>query len=124
MMRLVKSGVWKWACLIAVLVLDGVLRRPIPDPTMATLSALAGREVAIVDDPPGLVFEADEAETPAPPVGLVRVRSGPLTGQVGTWAGLAGPRRFGAGTLLEAGFVRIRDQPPTAIPLADLERWA
>jgi hypothetical protein len=55
---------------------------------------------------------------------LVRVRSGPLAGAEGTWAGLAGPRRFPAGVTLEAAFVQFGGRPPVAIPIGDLERFA
>ena len=61
---------------------------------------------------------------PAPVPNLVRVRSGPLAGAEGTWAGLAGPRRFPAGVTLEAAFVRFGERPPVAIPIGDLERFA
>ena len=54
----------------------------------------------------------------------MRVTSGPLAGAEGTWAGLAGPRRFPAGVSLEAGLVRFGDRPPIAVPLGDLERFA
>lgn len=104
----------------AVLVLDGLVRRPIASPVMGLLAALAGREVAIVESPPALLFE--ERPPVAPAAGWVRVRHGPLAGREGRWVGLAGPRRFAAGTHLEAGLVALDDGPPAAIPLVDLER--
>lgn len=107
----------------AVLVLDGSLRRPIASPVMALLEALAGQEAGIVGDPPRLVFDAPAVAIPAPDPSWLRVRSGPLAGQEGRWAGLAGARRFAAGTHLEAGFVRFGDEAPVALPLADLERY-
>jgi hypothetical protein len=107
----------------AVLVLDGAMRRPIAEPVMAILAAAAGREVAIVDDPPGLVIDAPDLLVPEVPVGLVRVRNGPLAGRTGTWQGLGGLRRFEAGTHLESGLVAFDDKPAVALPLADLERW-
>jgi hypothetical protein len=107
-----------------VLVLDGATRRPIATAVMAVLAALAGREVAIIVDPPSLVFDEPGVSIPAPDPGWIRVRSGPLAGQEGRWAGLAGPRRFGPGTHLEAGFVEIPGEPPVALPLNDLERYA
>ena len=108
----------------AVLVLDGALRRPIASAIMAVLAALAGREVAVVTDPPALVFDEPALSIPTPDPGWVRVRSGPLAGGEGRWVGLAGPRRFGPGTHLEAGFVEFPGEEPVALPLNDLERYA
>ena len=51
----------------AVLVLDGAVRRPLSSPVMGVLRALAGREVAIVDDPPALVFDQPDLDLPPPP---------------------------------------------------------
>jgi hypothetical protein len=106
----------------AVLVLDGVLRRPIASPVMELLASLEGTEVAIVGDPPQLLFRRVES-VPTPPADWVRVASGPMAGREGRWAGPAGPRRFGAAVHLEAGFVRFDDGPATPVPLADLERF-
>ncbi len=106
----------------AVLVLEGATRRPLPSPVMDVLGALAGQEVAIVGDPPALVFEVD-MDVPIPPPDLVRVRGGPLGGREGTWAGVVGPRRFAGGVHLEAGSVRFPDGSVTAVPLGDLERF-
>ena len=108
----------------AVLVLDGAVRRPIASPVAAVLAALAGREVAIVMDPPALVFDEPTSSSPPPPPDLVRVRAGERAGREGRWAGLAGLRRFAGGTFLEAGWVRFDGGPPVAVPLADLERFA
>jgi hypothetical protein len=107
----------------AVFVLDGTVRRPIASPVMALLSALAGRDVAVVADPPLLLADDPFFELPAPAADLIRVRNGPLMGLEGRWEGLAGPRRFAAGVHLEAGLVRIGDGPPVAVPLGDLERF-
>jgi hypothetical protein len=106
----------------AVLVLEGATRRPLPSPVMDVLEALAGHEVAIVGDPPMLVFES-EVDVPQPRPDFVRVRGGPLGGRDGIWAGLAGPRRFAGGVHLEAGSVRFPDGTVTAVPLGDLERF-
>jgi len=91
---------------------------------MALFEAVEGRTVAIVGNPPALVIDEPVASLPTPAPGLVRVRSGPLAGAEGTWAGLAGPRRFPAGVTLEAAFVRFGGRPPVAIPIGDLERFA
>jgi hypothetical protein len=106
----------------AVLVLEGATRRPLPSPVMDVLESLAGHEVAIVGDPPMLVFDAD-VDVPAPRSDFVRVRGGPLGGREGTWAGIVGPRRFAGGVHLEAGSVRFADGTVTAVPLGDLERF-
>ena len=107
-----------------ILVLDGAARRPIASPLMAMFERLEGQMVAIVGSPPALVIDDASIELPAPPPDLLRVRSGPLAGAEGAWAGLAGPRRFPAGVTLEAAFVRFGGRPPVAIPLGDLERFA
>jgi len=107
-----------------ILVLDGASRRPIASPLMGLFEAIEGGMVAIVGDPPTLVIDDPSVLLQAPPAELVRVRSGPLAGAEGTWAGLAGPRRFPAGVTLEAAFVRFGGRPPVAIPIGDLERFA
>ena len=106
----------------AVLVLEGATRRPMPSPVMDVLHALAGHEVAIVGDPPRLVFD-DDVDVPIPAADFVRVRGGALGGREGTWAGVVGPRRFAGGVHLEAGSVRFEDGSVTAVPLGDLERF-
>jgi hypothetical protein len=108
----------------AILVLEGSAGRPIASPVMDVLRSLEGRTVSLLDDPACLVVGDRDVELPTPPVDLVRVRSGPLVGAEGRWAGLAGPRRFSAGVVLEAGLVRFGDRPPVAVPLGDLERFA
>jgi len=108
----------------SILVLDGALRRPIASAVMAILERLAGRTVAIVADPPCLLFDAGDLELPEPPRGAIRVVSGPLAGAEGTWAGLAGPRRQPDGVVTEAGLVRFGERPAVAVPLGDLERFA
>lgn len=108
----------------AVLVLDGALRRPLASPVQQILDALVGREVAIVTDPPMLVFDVPEIPTPTPAPDLVRVRAGEHAGREGTWAGSLGPRRFPGGVHLEAGAVRLADGAVIAVALGDLERFA
>src|SRR4029077_1851678 len=55
----------------AVLVLDGATRRPLAGAVQAVLAPLVGREVAIVTDPPTLVFALPNLVIPDPPVDLV-----------------------------------------------------
>jgi hypothetical protein len=107
-----------------ILVLDGAARRPIASPLMAMFERLEGAMVAIVGSPPALVVDDPSIELPPPAPDLLRVRSGPLAGAEGAWAGLAGPRRFPAGVTLEAAFIRFGGRPPVAIPIGDLERFA
>jgi len=107
-----------------ILVLDGAGRRPIASSMMAIFEAIEGSMVAIVGNPPSLVIDEPAATLPMPSPGLVRVWSGPLAGAEGTWAGLAGPRRFPARVTLEAAYVRFGGRPPVAVPIGDLERFA
>ncbi len=107
----------------AVLVLDGALRRPLASPVQAVLDGLMGREVAIVTDPPMLVFDAPDLAIASSPADHVRVRAGEHAGREGTWAGLLGLRRFTGGVHLEAGAVRLADGAIIAVALGDLERF-
>jgi hypothetical protein len=107
----------------AVLVMDGAIRRSVATPVRALLAALAGHEVAIAADPPQLLFDPVGLRLPRVPPDLVRVRQGAWGGREGRWAGPAGVRTFRGGVRLEAGFVRFDDPTPTALPLADLERF-
>jgi hypothetical protein len=107
----------------AVLVMDGATRRPMAGPIMALLSAMVGLEVAIVSDPPMLIFDHSELSLPAPSPDLVRIRAGALTGHEARWLGAAGRRRFAGGVDLEAGRVRLNDGSTVAVPLGDLERF-
>lgn len=107
----------------AVLVLDGVIRRPIASPVMVLLEALAGREVGIVTDPPAILIPGDLPSIPSPPPDWVRVRHGPYAGREGRWLAPLGPRRFPPGVHLEAGLVKLEERVPVAVPLADLERF-
>jgi hypothetical protein len=108
----------------AVLVLEGAVRRPLAGPVMDILEALEGHDVALVADPPMLVFEEPELEVPTPQPDRVRIRAGQLMGREGTWAGLVGQRRFAGGVHLEAGTVRFDDGTLVAVPIGDLERFA
>ena len=107
----------------AVLVLDGATRRPLAGAVQAVLAALAGFEVAIVTDPPMLVFDRPNLVIPPPPVDLVRIRAGAMSGREGQFITAIGPRRFPGGPHLEAGIVRLPDGTDAAIPLGDLERF-
>jgi hypothetical protein len=107
----------------AVLVLEGAVRRPLAGPVMDILDALEGHEVAIVADPPTMVFDVPDLELPGPRPDHVRVRAGQLSGREGTWTGVVGSRRFAGGVHLEAGTVRFDDGSLVAVPLGDLERF-
>jgi hypothetical protein len=108
----------------ALLLLEGHLRAPIPGPVMTVLEALAGQDVAIVEDPPLLLFDPPAEPLPTAAPDLVRVRHGPAAGREGRWVGPAGRRRFAAGVHLDAGFVDLGAGEVIAVPLADLERFA
>ena len=107
----------------AVLVLEGAVRRPLAGGVLTVLVSLVGHEVAIVADPPMLVFDVPNLQIPAPPVDLVRIRGGSLAGREGRFVEAIGPRRFGGGVHLEAGLVRFPDGSVAAVPLGDLERF-
>ena len=106
----------------AVLILDGAARRPIASPVMAVLTAMVGRDVAIVDDPPALVIDV-AGSLPRPAPDLVRVRGGESAGREGRFVRLLGPRRFVGGVQHEAALVRLEDGTAVAVPLGDLERF-
>lgn len=107
-----------------VLALDGTLRHAIPTVLVGLLERLAGREVGLLVDPAALVIDGDTFDLPLPPPDHVRVRSGPNAGLEGRVTGLAGPRRFAAGVILEAAWVAIEGEAPFDVPLGDLERFA
>jgi hypothetical protein len=107
----------------AVLVLDGASRRPLGSAIATVLEGLVGRDVAIVANPPMLLFDVPDLAIPAPPPDLVRIRGGELAGREGRWLGPAGWRRFPGGVHLEAGSVRLADGTAVAVPLGDLERF-
>jgi hypothetical protein len=107
-----------------LLALDGHQRRPIATPILALLAALAGREVAIITDPPLLVFDVAEVPLPELPPDWIRVRSGPHAGREGHWLEPAGLHRFRGGIHLEAAVVRFVDETErTILPVSDLERF-
>jgi hypothetical protein len=106
----------------AVLVLDGAVRRPVSGAVQALLGALTGHEVALVMNPPMLIFDLPSLTVPAPPADLVRVRGGALGGREGRFMEAVGPRRFAGGAHLEAALVQFPDGTTAAVPLGDLER--
>jgi hypothetical protein len=107
-----------------VLVLDGAVRRPIARPIAELLERMAGTEVALLTDPPALVFDAEPDGLEALPPDWVRIRSGVNAGLEGRVVALLGRRRFGAGVMLDAARVAIEDEPPVDVPIGDLERFA
>lgn len=107
-----------------LIALDGHGRRPLATPILALLAAMAGREVAIVTDPPLLVFDAPEVPLPDLPPDWIRARSGPHAGREGRWLKSAGLYRFRAGIHLDAAVVRFSDDTQTTVvPVSDLERF-
>ncbi len=105
-----------------VLVLDGAVRRPIAGPVAAILERMAGSEVALLVDPPALVFDADPGDLPVPGPDWVRIRSGANAGLEGRVVAMLGARRFAAGVVTEAARVAIEGQPAVDVPVGDLER--
>ena len=107
----------------AVLILDGTVRRPIAGPVNVWLAALEGREVAIVVDPPMLVFDPPSPEPDPPGQTWVRIQAGELAGREGRWLRPGGLRRFPAGVHLESAAVALDDGSVVEVPVADLERF-
>ena len=108
-----------------VLALEGAIRRPIPSTGRRPAGARSpGREVALLVDPPALVFEGEDPAPVEIDPTWVRIRSGPNAGAEGRVLGPAGLRRFAAGVHLEAAWVEIDGEAPVAVPLGDLERFA
>jgi hypothetical protein len=79
--------------------------------------------VAIVVDPPMLVFDPPNALPEPPPSDWVRVQAGELAGREGRWLRSAGLRRFAAGVHLEAAAIALDDGRVAVVPVADLERF-
>jgi hypothetical protein len=107
-----------------VLALDGTVRRPIASPVAALLERMAGTEVALLVDPPALVFDTEPDGLPPLPPDWVRIRSGVNAGLEGRVIVLIGIRRFAANVMLDAARVAIEDEPPLDVPIGDLERFA
>ena len=108
----------------AVLALEGAVRRPIPGPVTTILERLAGTHVALLVDPPALVFDEAPDDLPLPDPDWVRVRGGPHAGLEGRIVGLAGPRRYAANVQLDAAWVAADGAAPVDVAIGDLERFA
>ncbi len=106
-----------------VLVLDGAVRRPIASPIAALLERLAGTDVALLTDPPALVFDEDPGDLPVPAPDWVRVHSGVNAGLEGRVVALIGPRRFAGPVTLEAARIAVEGEPSLDVPIGDLERF-
>jgi hypothetical protein len=106
-----------------VLVVDGFVRRALAGPVRDLLGALEGLEVGLAGNPPLLVAPATPG-LPRPAADRVRVRGGREAGAEGRFLGPAGPHRFGAGVVLEAGRVALDAGRTVVVPLGDLERFA
>jgi hypothetical protein len=107
-----------------LIALDGHGRRPIATPILSLLAAMAGREVAIVVDPPLVVFDVAQVPLPELPPDWIRARSGQHAGREGRWLKSLGLRRFHSGIYLEGAVVRFADETETTIvPVSDLERF-
>ncbi len=105
-----------------VLVLDGVVRRPIASPVAAILERMAGADVALLVNPPALVFDADPGDLPVADGDWVRIRSGANAGLEGRVIEMLGARRFAANVVTEAARIAITWQPSVDVPVGDLER--
>ena len=90
----------------------------------AILERLAGTEVALLVDPPALVFDMEPSDLPAPDPDWVRVRSGVNAGLEGRVVALVGPRRFAGPVILEAARIAVEGEPSLDVPIGDLERFA
>ena len=106
-----------------ILILDGTGRRPIAGPANAILSALEGREVALIGDPAALVIDDPAIVLPDPQPDLVRVIGGPLAGREGRWLELAARRSRGTADPL-VGLVDLGSDGRARISIGDLERYA
>ena len=107
-----------------VLALGGMVRRPIPSPLAALLERVAGHEVALLVDPPLLVFDDATVELPEIEPDWVWIRSGPSAGAEGRVLGLSGRRRFAGNIVLDVARVSFAGQSPIDVPLGDLERFS
>lgn len=106
-----------------ILILDGTGRRPISGPVSAILSALEGRDVALIGDPAALVIDDATIVLPEPAPDLVRVIGGPLAGREGRWLELTARRSRGTADPL-VGLVDLGAEGRARISIGDLERYA
>jgi hypothetical protein len=110
----------------ALAIIDGFGRRPIPGPTWEALAGAAGRDVAIVTDPPLVVLDAGLPRPAAS--GRVRVTAGADLGREGRLLDLRGQVRTSVGAYRPSALVWLdagpSGQPPErrVLPLTDLER--
>jgi hypothetical protein len=111
-----------------LVLLDGYGRRPIPGPWWDALTAGAGREVAIVPDPPLVVLDGGGARPAAP--ARVRVVAGDDLGREGRLLDLRGLVKVAGGVAyLPSGLVALHGRTPSdpperrVVPLTDLERF-
>ena len=101
----------------AVLILDGVIRRPIAGSDRRDPRGARRDDRRDLGRSAGARLRCPERRDRPPRADHVRVRSGEHAGEEGRWAGLAGIRRFAGGTFLEAGWVIFGDDPPRPVPL-------
>jgi hypothetical protein len=106
-----------------VLILDGYLRRSLPEPIREILAILAGSEVGLVGGPPLLVTALSPGDLPKPDPDQVLVRGGPEAGHEGRFAGLTGPRRLPGGIVVETARVHLDDGRDVVVAIGDLERF-
>ena len=106
-----------------VLALTGAVRRPIPSPLARLLERLAGHEVALLVDPPALVFDDAGITLPDVDPDWVWLRSGPHAGAEGRVIGLGGRRRFPGNVILDVARVSFDGADPVEVPIGDLERF-
>ncbi|MGC8633655.1 MAG: hypothetical protein ACP5VP_03160 [Candidatus Limnocylindrales bacterium] len=111
----------------ALLVLDGLGKRPIPWPAWEMLRAAEGREVGLSITPALVLFEPGSGMPVAEP-DRVRLTAGPALGRTGRLVRLIGTRRQPGGLYQECARVAL---DPVSLPgslelvdvaLADLER--
>jgi hypothetical protein len=111
----------------ALLVLDGLGKRPIPWSAWEMLRAAEGRDVGLSITPPLVLFEPGSGIPVAEP-DRVRLTAGPALGRTGRLVRLLGVRRQPGGLYMECARVAL---DPVSLPgslelvdvaLADLER--
>ena len=105
--------------------MDGANRRPMAGPLMEIFEMLDGREVAIIGDPPALVFDAPERRPAAArrPTSSASAAGRCSGARAAGWV-RPGLRRFDGDVHLEAGRIRLDDGSVATVALGDLERFA